>query len=263
MICARTWTAARRFAVCLGACATTPSRRRRLERRRPEPTWPPTRPPAATKRRPWTSTRPSSYSDPRYGVTSAMAEAVARDNPLADRGAIVRAGGLRHLHERQGLAFALIAAVVVAAEGLGHIPAVDAIPLLDEARERLRRTFGHADFRGLQAEVIGEVLAGRSAMAVLPTGGGKSLCYQIPALIRPGLGLVVSPLIALMADQVAALTAVRRGRRAAGFRASIRTSGATPGARIEAGELDLLYLSPEGLMQPAMLERLGELDARP
>ena len=69
----------------------------------------------------------------------------------------------------------------------------------------LRNTFGHADFRGLQARVIGEILAGRSALAVLPTGGGKSLCYQIPALARPGLGLVVSPLIALMADQVSAL----------------------------------------------------------
>ena len=76
---------------------------------------------------------------------------------------------------------------------------------LDAARGVLRRTFGHADFRGLQAGVIGEVLAGRSALAVLPTGGGKSLCYQIPALLRPGLGLVISPLIALMADQVAAL----------------------------------------------------------
>eukprot|EP01041_Mallomonas_annulata_P025103 gene25103-46060_t len=76
---------------------------------------------------------------------------------------------------------------------------------LDAAREILRRTFGHAEFRGLQADVIAEVLAGRNALAVLPTGGGKSLCYQIPSLIRPGLGLVVSPLIALMTDQVAAL----------------------------------------------------------
>src|SRR3974377_1354157 len=76
---------------------------------------------------------------------------------------------------------------------------------LDAAYNVLRSTFGHADFRGLQARVIGEILAGRSALAVLPTGGGKSLCYQIPALVRPGLGLVVSPLIALMADQVAAL----------------------------------------------------------
>ena len=69
------------------------------------------------------------------------------------------------------------------------------LPPLDRAREILRRTFGHQDFRGLQAQVIAEVLAGRSALAVLPTGGGKSLCYQIPALVRPGLGLVVSPLI--------------------------------------------------------------------
>ena len=76
---------------------------------------------------------------------------------------------------------------------------------MEEARAILRRIFGHADFRGLQAEVIGEILAGRSALAVLPTGGGKSVCYQIPAMMRPGLGLVVSPLIALMADQVAGL----------------------------------------------------------
>ena len=76
---------------------------------------------------------------------------------------------------------------------------------LDTARDVLRETFGHTDFRGLQAGVIGEILAGRSALAVLPTGGGKSLCYQIPSLVRPGLGLVVSPLIALMADQVSAL----------------------------------------------------------
>src|SRR5262245_65298648 len=73
------------------------------------------------------------------------------------------------------------------------------------ALDVMRSTFGHAQFRGLQAPVIAEVMAGRSALAVLPTGGGKSLCYQIPALIRPGLGVVVSPLIALMADQVAAL----------------------------------------------------------
>ena len=77
--------------------------------------------------------------------------------------------------------------------------------LLDTARDVLRETFGHTDFRGLQAGVIGEILAGRSALAVLPTGGGKSLCYQIPSLVRPGLGLVVSPLIALMADEVSAL----------------------------------------------------------
>ena len=127
---------------------------------------------------------------------------------------------------------------------------------LDEARGILRRVFGHADFRGRQAEVIAEVLAGRSAMAVLPTGGGKSACYQIPALIRPGLGLVVSPLIALMADQVAGLQ--QAGVAAARLDSNIEPEEkAQTWARIEAGELDLLYVSPEGLMQPWMLERLS------
>jgi ATP-dependent DNA helicase RecQ len=130
--------------------------------------------------------------------------------------------------------------------------------MMDAAREVLRRVFGHADFRGLQAEVIGEVMAGRSAMAVLPTGGGKSVCYQIPAMLRPGLGLVVSPLIALMTDQVAAL-------RQSGAAAARLDSNIDPQERreiwdrIEAGALDLLYVSPEGLMQPAMLERLSGL----
>ena len=126
---------------------------------------------------------------------------------------------------------------------------------LAEAREVLRRTFGHADFRGLQDKVIAEALAGRSALAVLPTGGGKSVCYQIPSLMRPGLGLVISPLIALMTDQVAAL-------QQAGVAAARLDSAVDPEERaqtwrrIEAGELDLLYVSPEGLMAPYMLERL-------
>jgi len=133
----------------------------------------------------------------------------------------------------------------------------DAAPAgLDAARQILRRTFGHADFRGLQGEVIEELLAGRGAVAVLPTGGGKSLCYQIPAMMRPGVGLVVSPLIALMADQVA-------GLQQSGVAAARLDSDTSLDERsaiwrqIEAGELDLLYLSPEGLMQPMMLERLA------
>ena len=126
----------------------------------------------------------------------------------------------------------------------------------DAAREVLRRTFGHAEFRGLQAEVIGEILAGRNAVAVLPTGGGKSVCYQIPAILRRGIGLVVSPLIALMTDQVAGLQQL-------GVAAARLDSNVEPGERAEtwrrldAGELDLLYASPEGLMQPWMLERLS------
>ena len=129
---------------------------------------------------------------------------------------------------------------------------------MDAARDVLRRTFGHAEFRGLQAGVIGEVLAGRSALAVLPTGGGKSLCYQIPSLVRSGLGLVISPLIALMADQVAAL-------QQSGVAAERLDSSTDPDARgdiwrrINDGTLDLLYLSPEGLMQPSMLQRLSTL----
>jgi ATP-dependent DNA helicase RecQ len=132
---------------------------------------------------------------------------------------------------------------------------LDSTPL-GGAREILRRTFGHAEFRGLQADVIIEILAGRSCMAVLPTGGGKSLCYQIPSLMRPGLGLVVSPLIALMADQVAGL--VQSGVAAARLDSNVEpTERAETWRRVEAGELDLLYLSPEGLMQPWMLERLS------
>ncbi|HZZ34052.1 MAG TPA: DEAD/DEAH box helicase, partial [Phenylobacterium sp.] len=126
---------------------------------------------------------------------------------------------------------------------------------LHEAREILRRTFGHADFRGLQGDVIAQVLAGGSAMAVLPTGGGKSVCYQIPSMIRPGLGLVVSPLIALMTDQVAGLQ--QAGVAAARLDSNIDPEEkADTWRRIEAGELDILYISPEGLMQPWMLERL-------
>ena len=98
-------------------------------------------------------------------------------------------------------------------------------------------------------------MSGRNALAVLPTGGGKSLCYQIPSLLRSGLGIVVSPLIALMTDQVSAL-------RQAGVAAARLDSAVDPDEReavwrrVNAGELDLLYLSPEGLMQGAMLERL-------
>jgi ATP-dependent DNA helicase RecQ len=127
---------------------------------------------------------------------------------------------------------------------------------LAAAREVLRRTFGHADFRGLQSAVIGEVLAGRSALAVLPTGGGKSLCYQIPSLVRPGLGLVISPLIALMSDQVAALQ--QSGVAAEKLDSNTSTDSRNDiWCRLSEGTLDLLYVSPEGLMQSWQLERLS------
>jgi ATP-dependent DNA helicase RecQ len=126
---------------------------------------------------------------------------------------------------------------------------------LTEARDLLRRVWGHADFRGLQGEVVRTVLAGGDALAVLPTGGGKSVCYQVPAVLRPGFGLVVSPLIALMSDQVAAL-------RQLGVRAARLDSSASLSERAdvwraaEGGDLDLLYMAPEGLMQAHALDRL-------
>ena len=112
-------------------------------------------------------------------------------------------------------------------------------PSLADARATLERVWGHADFRGLQAEVVAEILAGRNVMAVLPTGGGKSVCYQIPAILRPGLGLVVSPLIALMTDQVEALK--QQGVAAARLDSGVSMDDRSAIWRqARAGELDLL-----------------------
>ncbi|HEV7951542.1 MAG TPA: DEAD/DEAH box helicase, partial [Glaciihabitans sp.] len=110
----------------------------------------------------------------------------------------------------------------------------------------LEKTFGYDAFRGSQAQIIDHVVSGGDALVLMPTGGGKSLCYQIPALVREGTGVVISPLIALMQDQVDALTAV--GVRA-GFLNS--TQDAAERRRVEdayvSGQLDLLYLAPERL----------------
>jgi ATP-dependent DNA helicase RecQ len=116
----------------------------------------------------------------------------------------------------------------------------------DEALRVLRRVFGYDTFRGSQQEIIEHVIGGGDALVLMPTGGGKSLCYQIPALVRDGTAVVISPLIALMQDQVDALTTL--GVRA-GFLNSTQDSDAR--RRVEsafvAGELDLLYLAPEAL----------------
>ena len=114
------------------------------------------------------------------------------------------------------------------------------------ASDALRTVFGYASFRGQQADIIQTVIDGGDALVLMPTGGGKSLCYQIPALVREGTGVVISPLIALMQDQVDALSAV--GARAAFLNS---TQSAEERSRVEAafvaGELDLLYLAPERL----------------
>ena len=115
-----------------------------------------------------------------------------------------------------------------------------------EALRVLRRVFGYDAFRGTQQDVIEHVIGGGDALVLMPTGGGKSLCYQIPAMVRPGVGVVVSPLIALMQDQVDAL-------RALGVRAGFLNSSQSLDERrlveaeFVAGELDLLYLAPERL----------------
>jgi len=119
----------------------------------------------------------------------------------------------------------------------------------------LKRVFGYDAFRGPQQEVVEHVCGGGDALVLMPTGGGKSLCYQVPALVRPGTGVVVSPLIALMQDQVDALLAL-------GVRAGFLNSTQTPAERraTEAaylsGELDLLYLAPERLRVPSTLSLL-------
>ena len=129
--------------------------------------------------------------------------------------------------------------------------------MLDPARSVLRDTFGYGDFRAGQEAVIQAVLEGRDCLVLMPTGGGKSLCYQIPAMVRPGTGVVVSPLIALMQDQVAALR--QMGVAAAFLNSTLPWFEQTEIAnRVGNGDLDLLYLAPERLLQEdtlALLER--------
>ena len=127
----------------------------------------------------------------------------------------------------------------------------------ESALDLLHRIFGHREFRGEQAQIVEQVARGGDALVLMPTGGGKSLCYQIPALLRPGTGIVVSPLIALMQDQVDAL-------RAAGVAAAYLNSSLDAQAQREverqllAGELNLLYVAPERLLTGRFLGLLEQ-----
>ncbi len=122
-------------------------------------------------------------------------------------------------------------------------------------RDVLRRVFGFPAFRGLQEAAIERVMAGGDALVLMPTGGGKSLCYQVPALCRSGTAIVVSPLIALMDDQVAALRQL--GVAAGALHSEVEADAAREVARdLDAGRLDLLYVSPERLSMPGTLDRL-------
>src|SRR5690348_7580938 len=131
-------------------------------------------------------------------------------------------------------------------------------PTLDQARATLRARFGFPDFRPGQERAVSSVLAGRDTLVVLPTGGGKSVCYQVPALLLPGLTVVVSPLISLMKDQVDALTA--RGIPATFINSTLtageishRMSGVTR------GEVKLLYVAPERFDFGTTADRLRDI----
>lgn len=124
-----------------------------------------------------------------------------------------------------------------------------------DARRILRQVFGHAGFRLQQEEAIADLLAGRDALVLMPTGGGKSLCYQIPAMMRDGVGVVISPLIALMKDQVDALR--QCGVRAACLNSALDLREIREAeAAVEDGALDLLYIAPERLLQTRTLDWL-------
>src|SRR5260221_1877645 len=130
---------------------------------------------------------------------------------------------------------------------------------LASAQALLHSVFGFSEFRPGQEEVVRAVLEGENVLAVMPTGSGKSLCYQLPAIARPGLTLVVSPLIALMRDQVRALAA-------AGVAAGSLNSSNEPAetARVmdllRKRELRLLYVAPERLARPATVEMVAQAD---
>jgi len=128
-------------------------------------------------------------------------------------------------------------------------------PSDSRAAKVLREVFGFEAFRGRQGAIVDAVIAGDNALVLMPTGGGKSLCYQVPALVRPGTAIVISPLIALMRDQVESL-------KACGVRAEVLNSSLTPDRQraVEQaaldGELDLLYIAPERLMQARTINLL-------
>jgi ATP-dependent DNA helicase RecQ len=125
-------------------------------------------------------------------------------------------------------------------------------------RQTLRDVFGYGTFRPPQEEIVDTLIKGHDAFVLMPTGGGKSLCYQIPALHREGVAIVVSPLISLMKDQVDALVAF--GVRAVGYNSSLGAKEARQVlARLHAGELDMLYVAPERLLSDGFLDRLKEL----
>jgi ATP-dependent DNA helicase RecQ len=147
------------------------------------------------------------------------------------------------------------ASVVIARKGWGS-STTDNHNMMQKAVEILNSLYGYDSFRGHQAEIIEHVSAGNNALVLMPTGGGKSLCYQIPSLLRDGVGIIISPLIALMQDQVGAMQQL--GVKAAFLNSTLSHSDQN---KIEqellSGQLDLLYVAPERLIQPYTLDLLS------
>ncbi|MDX8386762.1 MAG: RecQ family ATP-dependent DNA helicase, partial [Gallionella sp.] len=130
--------------------------------------------------------------------------------------------------------------------------------LTSSAQQTLHTVFGYTEFRGAQQSIVEHVVAGGDALVLMPTGGGKSLCYQMPALLREGVGIVVSPLIALMQDQVDALKQL--GVSAAFLNSSLDAETAREVSRqMLSGEMKLLYVAPERLMTDSFLNQLQKL----
>src|SRR3954464_8283109 len=131
-------------------------------------------------------------------------------------------------------------------------------PPLDAARAPPRARFGFPDFRPGQERAVASVLAGRDTLVVLPTGGGKSICYQVPALVLPGLTVVVSPLISLMKDQVDALTA--RGIPATFLNSTLTSAEVSQRmTRVASREIKMLYVAPERFDFGSAAERLKDV----
>jgi len=135
------------------------------------------------------------------------------------------------------------------------------IDVVESVRGVLREVFGFDQFRGTQQEIVEHLVSGGDALVLMPTGAGKSLCYQIPSLVRTGVGVVVSPLIALMQDQVDALTQL--GVKASFLNSSLDAETArTVTQSLLAGQLDLIYVAPERLLTPSFLAILERLNAQ-
>lgn len=155
--------------------------------------------------------------------------------------------------------FIPILAMVRAMQQTLFAPATNPVSKYTTPLEILQNVYGFREFKGKQEAVIDHVTCGGDALVLMPTGGGKSLCYQIPAMVRKGVGIVVSPLIALMQDQVSGL--VQMGVKAAYLNSSLSLAEQrSVEAELTAGKLNLLYVAPERLVTPAFLALLEQLD---